>query len=210
MTEYLSHLLNKIPLIHFNILLLLGIVLFGALAGGRLFQKLRVPQVVGYIIIGVLLGESGFRIINSNIMASFRPFNYFALGLIGFMVGGELRKESFQRYGKNFLYILCCEGITPFILVSLFGGIIGSLLFGARPFVWGLALLLGSIASATDPATTRCPVGAGPHKATAVARPSHPYRPEFGCADALFRCLLGRPQREYRSEHYAVCPAARW
>jgi Kef-type K+ transport system membrane component KefB/CBS domain-containing protein len=154
MFEYLTHLFNEIPLMHLNVLLILGIVLFGGLAGGRLFQKFRVPQVVGYIIIGILLGKSGLRLINDEIMLSFRPFNYFALGLIGFMVGGELKRESFAKYGKDFLYILCCEGITPFILVTLFGGIIGSLLFGAKPFVWGLSLLLGAIASATDPATT--------------------------------------------------------
>jgi len=154
MLEYLSHLLNKISLIHFNILLLIGIVLFGGLVSGRLFQKLKIPQVVGYIMIGILIGESGLKIIDHNIITSFRPFNYFALGLIGFMVGGELKKESFQKYGKSFFYILCCEGLTPFILVTLFIGIAGTLLFGPKPFVWGLALLLGAISSATDPATT--------------------------------------------------------
>ena len=50
--------------------------------------------------------------------------------------------------------ILLCEGIAPFILVSLFAGVVGSILFGPSAFVWALALLLGAIASATDPATT--------------------------------------------------------
>ena len=154
MIEYVTNLLSKIPLLHFNILLLLGVALFGGLVGGRLFQKLKIPQVVGYIIIGIIIGESGLKIIDHNAIIAFRPFNYFALGLIGFMVGGELRKESFQKYGKNFLYILCCEGMVPFLLVSFFVGIIGTALFGAKPFVWGLALLLGAISSATDPATT--------------------------------------------------------
>ena len=154
MIEYLTNLLNKIPLIHFNVLLLLGIALFGGLVGGRLFQKLRIPQVVGYIVIGILIGESGLKVINYEIISSFKAFNYFALGLIGFMVGGELKKETFAKYGKSFIYILLCEGIAPFLSVSLFIGIVGTLLFGAKPFVWGLALLLGAIASATDPATT--------------------------------------------------------
>jgi len=154
MLEYLTDLISKISLIHFNILLLLGIVLFGGLVGGRLFQKLKIPQVVGYIIIGIIIGESFLKIVDHNTIVAFRPFNYFALGLIGFMIGGELKKETFSKYGKGFVYILCCEGITPFLLVSFFVGIIGSLLFGAKPFVWGLALLLGAISSATDPATT--------------------------------------------------------
>ncbi len=154
MVEYLTNLLNKISLIHFNVLLLLAIALFGGLVGGRLFQKFKIPQVVGYIVIGILIGESGFKIIDYEIIESFKAFNYFALGMIGFIVGGELKKETFVKYGKSFIYILLCEGITPFLSVSLSVGVIGSLLFGPKPFVWALALLLGAIASATDPATT--------------------------------------------------------
>ncbi|OGW74738.1 MAG: hypothetical protein A2Z72_08015 [Omnitrophica bacterium RBG_13_46_9] len=142
------------PIVHLNVLLLLGLALFGGTIGGRLFQKFRIPQVVGYVIIGILIGQSGLRIVNDTIIETLRPFNYFALGLIGFMVGGELKKEVFSKYGKHFLYILLCEGITPFLLVTVSIGIVGTVLFGAAPFVWALALLLGSIASATDPATT--------------------------------------------------------
>jgi len=154
MLEYLTHILDRISVVHLNILLLLGLALFGGTIGGRLFQRLRIPQVVGYIIIGVFIGQSGFKIVNSDTIAALKPFNYFALGLIGFMVGGELKKEVFARYGKQLMCILLCEGITPFLLVTLFTGIAGSFLFGPVPFVWALAVLLGAIASATDPATT--------------------------------------------------------
>ncbi|NQT46015.1 MAG: cation:proton antiporter [Candidatus Omnitrophica bacterium] len=154
MYEYLAQILEKISVFHLNILLLLGLALFGGTAGGRLFQKLRIPQVVGYIIIGIAIGQSGLRIVDDNIITALRPFNYFALGLIGFMVGGELRKDVLSKYGKQFIYILLCEGIAPFLLVTLSVGITGSFLFGAKPFVWALALLLGAIASATDPAST--------------------------------------------------------
>lgn len=154
MLEHVTYTLTKISTFHLNMLLLLGLALFGGTIGGRIFQKLRVPQVVGYIIIGILIGRSGFGIVDDNVILALRPFNYFALGLIGFMVGGELKKEVFAKYGKHLIYILLCEGITPFLLVTLFVGIAGSFLFGAQPFVWALALLLGAIASATDPATT--------------------------------------------------------
>lgn len=154
MFEQLADILHRISFLHLNILLLLGLALFGGALGGRLFQKLRIPQVVGYIVIGILIGQSGFKIIDDNIIEALKPFNYFALGLIGFMVGGELKKEVFAKYGRHFIYILLCEGIAPFLLVTIFAGLIGSLLLGASPFVWALALLLGAIASATDPATT--------------------------------------------------------
>ena len=38
--------------------LLLGIIMFFGAIGGRLFQKLHIPQVVGYIVIGIIIGAS--------------------------------------------------------------------------------------------------------------------------------------------------------
>ena len=46
-----------------QLVLLLGIILFVGAAGGWLFQKLKIPQVVGYIVIGILIGSSGFHIL---------------------------------------------------------------------------------------------------------------------------------------------------
>jgi len=149
--EYYKKIMTHFTL---NILLLLGLALFGGMIGGRIFQKFRIPQVVGYIIIGMILGESGFKIVDNTIIEALRPFNYFALSLIGFMVGGDLKKEAFSKYGKSFLCILLCEGIGPFILVSIFVSIAAMMFWGPEPYLIGLALLLGAIASATDPATT--------------------------------------------------------
>lgn len=47
----------------YGILLLLGIGVFGGMLGAWLFQRLRIPQVIGYIAIGLLLGDSGFGVI---------------------------------------------------------------------------------------------------------------------------------------------------
>ena len=41
-----------------NILLSLGITLFLGTFGGKMFQRLKIPQVVGYIVIGLILGKS--------------------------------------------------------------------------------------------------------------------------------------------------------
>ena len=154
MPGQLIHIIDKISFSHFNILLLLGLALFGGTVGGRLFQKLRIPKVVGYIMIGVLLGQSVSKVVDENVIQALKPFNYFALGLIGFMVGGELKKDVFVKYGRQLTNILLSEGITPFILVTLATGTIGSFIFESVQAAWALALLLGAIASATDPAAT--------------------------------------------------------
>lgn len=154
MLELISHLLSKLSHVHLNILILLGLALFGGTIGGRMFQKIRIPQVVGYIVVGILIGQTGVKIVDEHTIQAFQPFNYFALGLIGFMIGGELKKETFLKYGKQFASILLCEGIGAFLLVTLFVGLVGSLFSHEFNRVWGLGLLLGAIASATAPAAT--------------------------------------------------------
>lgn len=139
---------------HLNILFLLGLALFGGTIGGRLFQKIRVPQVVGYIFIGILIGQTGAKIVDEHTIEILQPFNYFALGLIGFMIGGELKKETLLKYGKQFIYILLFEGVTAFLVVSALTIIVGSFFLESTKLAWALGLLLGAIASATAPAAT--------------------------------------------------------
>lgn len=150
----MSNILTKISIPHLNILFLLGLALFGGTMGGRLFQKLRIPQVVGYIAIGIIIGETGLKIVGHDTIQILQPFNYFALGLIGFMIGGELKKNVLIKYGKQFISILLFEGVTAFLVVSIFVGITGTFLFKDWKFAWSLGLLLGAISSATAPAAT--------------------------------------------------------
>jgi len=154
MFDQLTNTVAKISSVHLNALFLLGLILFVGTMGARVFQKMRIPQVVGYIIAGILLGQSGLNVINKDIIEVLVPFNYFALGLIGFMIGGELKSEVFRRYGKQFLAILLAEGLAAFFVVFILVGLLGSLIFGNSIYYWALGLLLGAIASATAPAAT--------------------------------------------------------
>ncbi|MCD6595933.1 cation:proton antiporter, partial [bacterium] len=154
MYEIINSVSRNISIHHLNILFILGIALFGGTIGGRIFQKLHIPKVVGYIAIGILIGQSGLKLITIDTIHSLKPFNYFALGLIGFMIGGELKKEVIAKYGKQFIIILLSEGIGAFVAVTLFIGIIGSFIFENPIYGWALGMLLGAIASATAPAAT--------------------------------------------------------
>ena len=44
-----------------NILFLLGFAIVLGFLGSFVFKKVKIPQVVGYIVIGVILGESFFK-----------------------------------------------------------------------------------------------------------------------------------------------------
>lgn len=139
---------------HLPMLLVVGLSLFVGGLGARLFQKMKIPQVVGYIIIGVLIGKSGLKILNSESILQMRLFNYFALGVIGFMIGGELKKSVFQRYGRQFMAILFGEGLTSFVFVTVLVTLGGYIFTGNFATSLALGLVLGAISSATAPAAT--------------------------------------------------------
>ncbi len=140
--------------LHPGILFILGIGVFGGMLGAWLSQKIRVPQVVGYILIGLVIGESGLQLVRIEDMQVLNPLNMFALGIIGFLVGGELHLEAFRKYARQFTAILLGEGIGAFLLV---GGASFGLMYavcGNLHLATAAGLVFGAVASATDPSST--------------------------------------------------------
>lgn len=137
-----------------NLILLLGLIMFLGALGGRIFQKLRIPQVVGYIVIGVFIGQSGFQLLSASVITALDPLSNVALSLIGFLIGAELKLSVIKKYGKQFIGILLFEAIVPFFVVALVVLAVTYVL--TRDFTTSLAmaLVLGSISSATAPAAT--------------------------------------------------------
>lgn len=140
--------------IHLGVLMLLGMGVLGGALGAWFFQRIRVPQVVGYIAFGLLIGKSGLKLLQTEDIENFRSFTWFALGIIGFLVGGELKFDTFRQYGKQFIQILLWEGILAFliVLVTTFGVVFW--LSGDVVISLAAGVVLGAIASATDPAST--------------------------------------------------------
>lgn len=158
MENPLAHLLPD--MMHFTgievtqLVLMLGLIMFLGSVGGWLFQKIKIPQVVGYIVIGILLGSSGFHVLEPRVISALDPISTVALSLIGFLVGGELKIDTIKKYGKQFVSILLFEAITPAIIV---GGLVTVLVYiftKDLPKALSLGLILGAICSATAPAAT--------------------------------------------------------
>jgi len=153
MTELLDSILAQ-SVEHLNIILLMGLAIFFGTAGAGVFQKIRIPQVVGYVVIGLIIGESGLNLIGRDTVETLSSFNIFALGIIGFMIGGELRRDVFKKHGKQFFVILCSEGMAAFILVAVLSGFVAWCFSGNLHTSVAIGLVLGAIASATAPAAT--------------------------------------------------------
>ncbi|RKY41476.1 MAG: cation:proton antiporter [Candidatus Makaraimicrobium thalassicum] len=134
-----------------NILLVIGIIILLGTIGGRIFRKLNLPQVMGYIIIGLLLGESFHGFLSGPVLDSFRPITSLALGIIGFMIGSELRFDRFKRYSRSIYTILFVEAFLTFFVVAAVAALITKKIY--------MGLMLGALASATAPAATYSVLG---------------------------------------------------
>jgi Kef-type K+ transport system membrane component KefB len=139
--------------LHLNPVLLFGVVILGGTFGARLFQRMHIPQVVGCIVVGVLLGDI-LKIITDTQLEQLGPFTMFALGIIGFMIGSELRGDIFKKFGKQFFIILFSQGLGAFLLVFVGTAVFAYMVYGRLPAALAVGLVFGAIASATAPAAT--------------------------------------------------------
>jgi Kef-type K+ transport system membrane component KefB len=128
------------------ILLMTGLALFLGWFAGRLTERIKVPQVVGQIIIGVILGGSVLGVLSTETLDSLVFINFLALAFIGFDIGGELSFRGLRRLGRPILWISLLESLGAFLLVSI------------AIFIWTrklyVALIFGALSSATAPAAT--------------------------------------------------------
>lgn len=139
---------------HLNLILLFGIVVLAGTIAERLAQKFHIPRVVGAVLVGIILGNSVFNVLPLETVFALKPFTMFTLGIIGFMIGGELRREVFTRYGKQFFIILFAQGLGAFLLTGVAGGLLTWVATESVPVSLAAGLVLGAIASATAPAAT--------------------------------------------------------
>jgi len=129
-----------------NVLLYMAIMIFTGMIFGRLVKQIKLPNVTGYLIGGLLIGPSVFNIIPLESIENFTVISEVALGFIAFSIGNEFKISYFKRVGVTPIVIAVFEALFAVVFV-----VIGLLVAGnSLPF----SLVLGSIASATAPAAT--------------------------------------------------------
>ena len=128
-------------------LLSLGIILLAGFLSTRVTKKLRLPQVSGYILTGIVIGPHLTGIIPAAVVDKMGFVSDLALAFIAFGVGRFFKKETLRQTGRAVLLITCLEALLAGIFVFC-------ALYFALGVEWDLALLLGAIATATAPAST--------------------------------------------------------
>lgn len=127
-----------------NVILLIGIALALGFAIGKITHHLRLTAIVGYIIVGIILGPA-FHLVELSSSAINLVIS-FTLGLIAFTIGGSFTIDFLKRLGKSSIAIAIIQSFATFLIITL-----GVFLFTHN---WNMGLLLGAIGVATAPAGT--------------------------------------------------------
>ncbi|MDD5458669.1 MAG: cation:proton antiporter [Phycisphaerae bacterium] len=139
-------------------LLLIGVIIALGFIGGKIAERIRLPKVTGFILMGVLLNPTLLGLTPKDFTQHTDVVINIALCFITFAVGGSLFYPKVKELGKTILYVTIFEG--EFAFIATVGGLLAGFIFlGGANEGWmktfiPLSLLLGCLASPTDPSAT--------------------------------------------------------
>lgn len=132
-------------------------VLLGYLLG-ELVKRFGLPRVSGYILAGLVLNPHVTGFVSTDFVDSMGTTTDLSLAILTFAIGGTLAIGPLRELGKKILFIALGEAQLSAFLVA--AGCLATLPFllpeseGFVTTVAPLAILLGALASPTDPSAT--------------------------------------------------------
>jgi len=130
-----------------TVFIALGLLFLLGLVADMVGSKTRLPRVTLLLILGVMTGRPGFNLIPDPAIEGFVWLSTLALSMVAFLMGGSLERSRLKAYGRDIMAVSLAVVIASMVIVS---GLL--ILFGTPP---ELAIVLGALATATDPAATR-------------------------------------------------------
>lgn len=98
-------------------ILIFSLVLFVILFTPLLFNKMRIPHIIGLILAGIALGENGFGILNRDV--SFELFGAVGLLYIMFLAGLQIDLTDFKKNMKKSMFFGLMTFAVPMILGTI-------------------------------------------------------------------------------------------
>ena len=132
-------------------LLTVGAALVLAYIGAYILKRLGIPQTLGFMLAGVVLGMTS--ILTEQGIHDLQFFVALALGLIGYNIGHELSSPNLAGgRTRRLIFVVLVEATAAFAVVSILTFLI--LTAVGFPQALATAILFGAVASATAPAAT--------------------------------------------------------
>ncbi|MCI6907799.1 MAG: cation:proton antiporter [Clostridiaceae bacterium] len=128
-------------------ILCMAIMLIAGFLVTRLTKKLRLPNVTGYLLAGMILGPYCLGVLSQSAIDAMSFLTDIAPALIAFGVGKYLKVSKLRDNFRRVLVITLCEALCAAVVVTF-------CMMGFFHYSWPFALLLGVIAAATAPTST--------------------------------------------------------
>jgi len=132
--------------LHISGLTLVGAATIVAFYVGRVARLAKLPSLIGYMLVGVILGPSVLHLFDEPSMKRLSFITEIALGFVAFSIGSELNLSSLKRLGSGIISIILVESFGAFCVVTL--------AVYALTRDLPLSLVFGSMAPASAPAGT--------------------------------------------------------
>lgn len=129
-----------------NILTYLAICIFACLIAGKIVKRINLPNVTGYLVMGIIIGPYVLKLIPEGVVEEFGLISEMALGFIAFSIGAEFKMTYLKKVGKAPVIIAFMEAMVAVAAVDIV-----LIATGNDP---AFSLCLGAIAAATAPAAT--------------------------------------------------------
>ncbi len=123
----------------------LGLIFFLGVIGGIGFEKIKIPKIIWYLILGVLLGPSVFNIISEDLLNISAILRQIALVLILTRSGLSLDLNSLKKVGVSAILMCFVPACFEIIGIVIFAPILLHISYLE-------AFLLGSVLAAVSPA----------------------------------------------------------
>lgn len=123
----------------------IALIIVLGLFGGYLFQRMKLPGLIGMLVVGVLIGPYVLDLMAPEMMAVSADFRKIALIVILLRAGLELRRDTLNRVGRAALVMSCLPAVLEILGVMW-----------VAPRLLGItyleAAILGAILGAVSPA----------------------------------------------------------
>lgn len=123
----------------------LGIIIMLGLLANLIFTKMKLPGLLGMLILGVILGPYGFNLLEPSLLSASADFRKIALIIILLRAGIGISREDLNKVGKTAIKMSCIPGLVEGFFIAF-----ASIKFLGFTFIQGG--ILGFILAAVSPA----------------------------------------------------------
>lgn len=130
-----------------QVIISVAVMLIAGYVMSRLTKKLRLPNVTGYIIAGILIGPYCINVIPTKVVEGMSFLADIALAFIAFSTGEFFKMSTLKKNGGKNIVITVFEALLASIVVFL-------VMYFALGLSLPFSIVLGALAAATAPAST--------------------------------------------------------